>query len=96
MVKELSMMEDPKTNPGLVFYEGKITPELQSFAMKTIRTIVKQDEAEELADKLGAELFKFKKGRGVIGSLAAIGCPLNDVTYELLAYRDPANYGKND
>jgi tRNA(Ile2)-agmatinylcytidine synthase len=94
MVKELSMMEDPKTNPGLVFYEGKITPELQSFAMKTIRTIVKQDEAEELADKLGAELFKFKKGRGVIGSLAAIGCPLNDVTYELLAYRDPENYGK--
>lgn len=94
MVNELSVMDDPKTNPGLIFYEGIITPELQDFALKTIRTIVKQEEAEILADKLGAEVFKFKKGRGVIGSLAAIGCPLDDFTYELLAYREPANYGK--
>ncbi len=28
-----------------------------------------------------------KKGRGIIGSLAAISCPLKDYTYELLAYR---------
>jgi tRNA(Ile2)-agmatinylcytidine synthase len=94
MVNGLSVMEDPKTNPGLIFYEGEITPELEDFALKTIRTIVKQEEAEKLAEKLGAEVFKFKKGRGVIGSLAAIGCHLDDATYELLAYRDPANYGK--
>lgn len=95
LVDELSVMEDPKTNPGLVFYEGGITPELEDFALKTIRTIVTQEEAEKLANDLGAEIFKFKKGRGVIGSLAAIGCPLNDATFELLAYRDPTNYGKN-
>lgn len=94
MVEELSVMEDPKTNPGLVFYEGEITPELQNYALKTIRTIVSLEEAENLAEKLGAEIFKYKKGRGVIGSLAAIGCPLHDATYELLAYRDPANYGR--
>ncbi len=94
MVDELSVMEDPKTNPGLIFYEGEITPELHDFALKTIRTIVKQEEAETLADNLGAEVFKFKKGRGVIGSLAAIGCPMDDATYELLAYREPSNYGK--
>jgi tRNA(Ile2)-agmatinylcytidine synthase len=93
MVGELSVMEDPKTNPGLVFYEGEITPELQEYALKTIRTIVSQEEAEDLAKKVGAEIFKYKKGRGVIGSLAAIGCPLTDATYELLAYRDPSNYG---
>ncbi|NYB51493.1 MAG: DUF1743 domain-containing protein [Methanobacteriaceae archaeon] len=93
-VDELSVMDDPKTNPGLIFYEGEITPQLEDFALKTIRTIVKQEEAEKLARKLGAEVFKFKKGRGVIGSLAAIGCPLDDATFELLAYRDPANYGK--
>jgi len=94
LVDELSVMEDPKTNPGLIFYEGKITPELQDFALKAIRTIVEQEEAENLADAVGAEVFKFKKGRGVIGSLAAIGCSLDDATYELLAYRDPSNYGK--
>jgi len=94
MVGELAVMEDPKTNPGLVFYEGEITPELQDYALRTIRTIVSQEEAEKLAGKVGAEIFKYKKGRGVIGSLAAIGCPLNDATYELLAYRDPSNYGR--
>ncbi|MDY9924465.1 tRNA(Ile)(2)-agmatinylcytidine synthase [Methanobacterium sp.] len=93
MVEELAVMEDPKTNPGMVFYEGEITPELQDYAWRTIRTIVTQEEAEKLAEKVGAEIFKFKKGRGIIGSLAAIGCPLTDATYELLAYRDPANYG---
>jgi tRNA(Ile2)-agmatinylcytidine synthase len=107
-VEELSVMEDPKTNPGLIFYqvhqenyesdyeEGydkNITPELQDYALKTIRTIVKQEEAEALADKIGAEVYRFKKGRGIIGALAAIGCPLEDATYELLAYREPANYG---
>ena len=94
MVEELAVMEDPKTNPGLVFYDGKVTFELQEYALKTIRTIVTHEEAEKLADKVGAEIFKFKKGRGIIGSLAAIGCPLTDATYELLAYRDPSNYGK--
>ena len=94
MVEGLSVMDDPRTNPGLIFYEGKITPELKNYALKTIRTIVKQEEAENLAEKLGVEIFKFKKGRGVIGALAAVGCPLDDATYELLAYRDPKNYGK--
>ncbi len=94
MVGKLAVMEDPKTNPGLVFYEGEITPELQDYALRTIRTIVSQKEAEKLAENLGADIFKYKKGRGIIGSLAAIGCPLTDATYELLAYREPANYGK--
>lgn len=98
MVEELAVMEDLKTNPGLVFYEGNIksefNSELQNYALRTIRTIIKQEEAEKLADKLGVEVYKFKKGRGVIGALAAIGCPMDDATYELLAYREPANYGK--
>ncbi len=94
MVEELSVMEDPKTNPGLIFYEGEINSALESYALRTIRTIVKQEEAETLATDLGMEIFKFKEGRGIIGALAAIGCPLDDATYELLAYRDPSNYGK--
>ena len=46
---------------------------------------------EEMIDY--AEIHKFKKGRGIIGSIAAISCPLEDYTYELLAYRHPSRYG---
>ncbi len=98
MVQKLSVMEDPETNPGVVFYEGnmsgKTESELRKHALKTIRTIVKKEETEELARKLGIEFFGLKKGRGIIGAMAAVGCHLDDATYELLAYRDSVNYGK--
>lgn len=93
-VEELSELKDERTNPGVVFYHGEITDELKSYSMKVIRNIITIEEAEEFANKIGAEFFKFKKGRGIIGALAAIGCPLTDKTYELLAYRAPQNYGK--
>jgi tRNA(Ile2)-agmatinylcytidine synthase len=94
MVEELAELQDPQTNPGLVFYQGEITPELREFALLTVRSIVEQEEAEKLAERIGAQIFKFKQGRGIIGAMAAIGCPLEDKTYELLAYREPQNYGK--
>lgn len=98
MVRELAVLEDPNTNPGLVFFEGDLKGqtkfELHEYALKTIQTIIKKEEAEKLAKKLGFEFFGFKKGRGVIGALAAVGCPMDDATYELLAYRDSLNYGK--
>ncbi len=93
-VEELSELEHENTNPGVVFYQGKITPELEAFSLKTIRNIVSIDETQKLAEEIGAEIYKFKIGRGIIGALAAIGCPLKDKTYELLAYRTPENYGK--
>lgn len=93
-VEELSELQDERTNPGVVFYQGEITDELRSYSMKVIQNIISIEEAEEFANKIGAEIFKFKKGRGIIGALAAIGCPDIDKTYELLAYRIPQNYGK--
>lgn len=92
-VKELSELEEERTNPGVVFYSGKITEELKSYSLKVIRSIVSIEDAENFANQVGAEYFKFKKGRGIIGALAAIGCPDYDKTYELLAYRMPENYG---
>lgn len=96
-VKELSHLLEENTNPGVIFFkedEEELNPELEAFALRTIKSMVTIKEAEELAHKIGAEVFKFKKGRGIIGALAAIGCPLPDETYELLAYRIPENYGK--
>lgn len=93
-VEELSRLEDSGTNPGVVFYEGQITSLLTKFARKTIQNIVTREEAELVAHKIGAEIHKYKNGRGIIGALASIGCVLSDKTYELLTYREPVNYGK--
>jgi tRNA(Ile2)-agmatinylcytidine synthase len=92
-VQELSVLEDERTNPGVVFYQGEITYELQEFALEAIRNIVSIQDAENLLNKIGADFYKFKNGRGIIGALAAINCPLDDKTYELLSYRVPENYG---
>jgi tRNA(Ile2)-agmatinylcytidine synthase len=92
-VQTLSVLQDERTNPGVVFYDGKITTELKEFALETIRNIVTIGYAENLLNKVGADFYKFKNGRGIIGALAAISCPLNDKTYELLSYRIPENYG---
>lgn len=92
-VSELSMFDCDNTNPGVVFYDGEITPEMINYSYKAIHSVITIEEAENFAKKIGAEIHKFKKGRGIIGSLAAIACPLKDYTYELLAYRIPENYG---
>ncbi|MEM2873720.1 MAG: tRNA(Ile)(2)-agmatinylcytidine synthase [Nitrososphaerales archaeon] len=95
-VEQLAELDHETTNPGVVFLESKnISEELRFFSRKVIQDIVTIDEAEELAKKIGAEFFKFKIGRGIIGGLAAIGERLEeDFTYELIAYRVPSNRGK--
>ncbi|MCK9150328.1 tRNA(Ile)(2)-agmatinylcytidine synthase [Methanobacterium alcaliphilum] len=92
-VEEFSHIENDNTNPGVIFYHGEITENLKSFSTKTIQSIVTISEAKKLAEEIGAEIHQFKKGRGIIGALAAIGCLLNDSTFELLSYRVPENYG---
>jgi tRNA(Ile2)-agmatinylcytidine synthase len=95
-VEELAELDHETTNPGVVFLKSKNIPEeLKAFSRRVIQDIVTIDEAEELAKKIGAEFFKFKIGRGIIGALAAIGERLEqDFTYELIAYRVPNNRGK--
>lgn len=92
-VNGLSMFDCDNTNPGVVFYDGEITEEMVDYAFKAIYEIITIDEAEAFANRINAEIHKFKKGRGIIGSIAAIALPLEDFTYELLAYRDKSNYG---
>lgn len=92
-VSNLSMFDCDNTNPGVVFYQGEITEEMIDYAFHAIYDIITIEEAEKFASKIGAEIHKFKKGRGIIGSIAAISCPLEDYTYELLAYRHKDKYG---
>jgi tRNA(Ile2)-agmatinylcytidine synthase len=90
-----SALKEKGTNPGIVFFKGqKIPEELKFFAKKTETSIVTVKEALALIKKLGAETLGFNSCRGIIGSLAAIGETLDDdYTYELIAYREPQNWG---
>ena len=92
-VEQLSMFDCDNTNPGVIFYEGQITKEMQEYAFRAIYKFITIDEAEKFAKSAGCEIHKFKKGRGIIGSIAAISLPLSDYTFELLAYRSSENYG---
>ena len=94
-VEENADLDYEGTDPGIVFLEGNITSELKEFARKTIQEVVKMEEALKLIKALKAEAIGFKKCRGIIGGLAAIGETLDgDHTYELIAYRKAENRGK--
>lgn len=92
-VERLSMFDCDNTNPGVIFYEGDITPEMEDYAFRAIHEFITIEEAEEFGKSVGCEIHKFKKGRGIIGSIAAISLPLSDYTFELLTYRSSKNYG---
>ncbi len=92
-VEKYSMFDGVNTNPGVIFYEGSITDTMREYAINAIYDIYTIEYAEEFAKKNNIEYHKFKKGRGIIGSIAAISIDLDDVTYECLAYRMPENYG---
>ncbi len=92
-VEKLSMFDCDNTNPGVIFYDGEITSEMIEYAFRAIYEFISIDEAEEFGKSIGCEIHKFKKGRGIIGSIASISLPLDDYTYELLAYRAPENFG---
>ena len=87
-IEEQSDFSYEGTDPGVVFLSGDVPREVEEFAKRTITGLVRKDEALHLIKKYGAEAFGFKKGRGIIGGLAAIGEQLKeDYTYELIAYR---------
>ncbi|MBQ6512298.1 tRNA(Ile)(2)-agmatinylcytidine synthase [Methanobrevibacter sp.] len=92
-VEKLSMFDCDNTNPGVIFYEGEITEEMREYAFRAIYEFIEIDEAEKFGKSVGCEIHKFKKGRGIIGSIAAISLPLSDYTFELLTYRSAENYG---
>lgn len=92
-VEKYSMFEGVNTNPGVIFYEGEITEEMKEYAINAIYSIYTIEYAENFANKIGARVHKFKKGRGIIGAIASISIELADETFECLAYRKAENIG---
>jgi tRNA(Ile2)-agmatinylcytidine synthase len=96
-VEENSDLRLEGTDPGIVFFQcGEIPQELKDFARRTIRGIVKMEQALELLREFHAEALGYGTGLGIVGALAAIGETLEtDHTYEIIAYRTPRYRGSN-
>ncbi|RJS80050.1 DUF1743 domain-containing protein [Candidatus Bathyarchaeota archaeon] len=94
-VEEHADLEFKGTDPGIVFFKkAKIPREIKDFSKMAITGIVKLEEALKLLRRFKGEALGFKKCRGIIGGLAAVGENLRgDYTYEILVYRTPENYG---
>ena len=94
VVEEYAELRDENTHPGVVFVREEIVENLQALSFKALRDVVSLDEALFLIGKYLIPHLKYKKGRGLIGALAAVGLPLEDRTLELLAYRKKERFGK--
>jgi tRNA(Ile2)-agmatinylcytidine synthase len=92
VVMELSDLSGENTNPGLVMAD-EIYPEMKEFYRRAATEILAVEEAREILDERGIWHKGLKKGRGLIGALAAIGADLEDYTYELIAYRERERWG---
>lgn len=102
LVEDMADMDCENTNPGIVFLndQGRNDPgfrqDLESFMWQAMRDVLSVEYARSLIGKYGITHQGFKNGRGLIGALAACGavlCGLRDHTYELIAYRNPGNFG---
>ncbi|MHC1604401.1 MAG: TiaS agmantine-binding domain-containing protein [Candidatus Methanofastidiosia archaeon] len=89
-----NFVDDPNTNPGIVFIEESVPGILTDFYRSALHDIISIEEAFSLAREIGAKTVVFGNGRGVIGALAAIGADFLDHTYELIVYRKEENIGK--
>ena len=95
VVQSLAVLEDERTHPGIVAAEEPIEPAVQAFGSRAIRKILDRETAAELIETVGYRSAGFKKARGTIGALAAIGASaaLTEWTYEYIAYREPDRWG---
>lgn len=94
VIEENADFNHKGTDPGVVFLTGDVPREIELFAKEAIQGIVKMRDALRLIKKFRAEAVGYKRGRGIIGGLAAIGETLNaDHTFEFIAYRSPENWG---
>ncbi|TRO52041.1 DUF1743 domain-containing protein, partial [Candidatus Bathyarchaeota archaeon] len=83
------------TDPGIVFLTDEVPKEVLDFATKAKQSVLKIEEALKLAKEVNAEVLGFKRGRGIIGGLAAIGEDLSgDHTFEIISYRTVENRNK--
>jgi tRNA(Ile2)-agmatinylcytidine synthase len=86
-IEELSVMEDPQTNPGLALTTGTGHEKLKGFYHSALHEIVTVEEAMDAARSSGSFVKGWKNQRGIIGALASAGADLPEFTFEAIMYR---------
>ncbi|MEM0351176.1 MAG: tRNA(Ile)(2)-agmatinylcytidine synthase, partial [Archaeoglobaceae archaeon] len=94
VVRRYAEMDDENTNPGVVFVPEEKVSILREFAKRAIKDVLSIEDAQRIVEKHSIPHLKYKNGRGLIGALASVGAELEDVVYELIAYRYPERFGK--
>ena len=61
-VEKLSMFDCDNTNPGVIFYDGEITEEMENYAFRAIYEFITIDEAKHL-HSLSKLLYLYKTSR---------------------------------
>ncbi|MHA1711701.1 MAG: tRNA(Ile)(2)-agmatinylcytidine synthase, partial [Candidatus Freyarchaeota archaeon] len=77
-VENFSDLSFSGTNPGVAYFVGQVPVKLRRFSEKALYDMISLEEARRVAEKCGVEVHAFKKGRGIIGALAAVGALLED------------------
>lgn len=86
VISEFAVLEDDNTNPGAVISPRTLPEELYYGALQTEVNIT---DAESVLYSAHGKSAKFKLGRGIVGSSAALAWKRRRVTYELLSYQYP-------
>jgi len=93
IVEKYCDMKHPKTDPGIAVLVGEISSELTKIYYRALTEIVPISLVMRLIEKIGIKAIYWKKGKGLIGAVAALGAVMDDYTFELIAYREPQNWG---
>jgi len=95
LVEELSVFEDPQTNPGLFVLEGEVPHALKDWYYRALHRILTLEEARKLALSTEGRYRMWKNGRGLIGAMAAVGFDhAEGSTYEMILYRPADSRGE--
>lgn len=86
-IDELSIFEDPQTNPGLAVLSGDVPQDLVELYRRSLHEIIGVDEALGIGRSTRCYMKGWKNKRGLIGALSAIGSDLAEHTYEAIQYR---------
>ncbi|RLE61404.1 MAG: hypothetical protein DRN53_05490 [Thermoprotei archaeon] len=86
-------MNYPKTDPAIAVLVGEIPVQLTKVYYRALTEIVPLSPIKRLVERLGIRTVYWKRGKGLIGAVAALGAVLDDYTFELIAYRAPQYWG---
>lgn len=83
----MSVFEDPQTNPGCVMIEGEAPESFRGIYHRALHEILDVDMVKKVGHSAKAVMKGWKNERGIIGALAAVGADLTEHTYEAILYR---------